>query len=128
MARQPSDLELQILSVLWRRGPSTVREVLEAMPDKKQRAYTSVQSVIQVMEKKGLLEHDRPPDNLANVYRPRVTRRHVLGPLLRQLVTKVFEGSPSAAVQQLLSATKISSEELAELRQFLDDLEGKNQE
>ena len=52
---KPSDLEMQVLSVLWERGPSTAREVLEAMPDGKKRAYTSVLSVMQVMEKKGLL-------------------------------------------------------------------------
>ena len=51
---KPSDLEMQILSVLWDRGASTAREVLKAMPDGKQRAYTSILSVMQVMEKKAL--------------------------------------------------------------------------
>ena len=49
-AVKPSDLEMQILSVLWENGPLTVREVLKMMPDKKERAYTSVLSVMQVME------------------------------------------------------------------------------
>ena len=52
---KPSDLELQILSFLWEKGPSTAREVLEAIPDGKKRAYTSILSVMQVMEKKGFL-------------------------------------------------------------------------
>ena len=54
--QRPSDLELQVLAVLWRRGPSTAREVMEALPDGKHRAYTTVLSVMQVMEKKELQE------------------------------------------------------------------------
>jgi BlaI family transcriptional regulator, penicillinase repressor len=124
---QPSDLELQILGVLWRNGPSTVRQILEAMPDGKKRAYTSLLSVMQVMQKKGLLSHSRSKDGLAYVYRAKVTRRQVLGPFLRGLVTKVFGGSPTAAVQQLLAENDVSQEELSQLREFLDELDHKQQ-
>ena len=116
----PSDLELQILSVLWRRGPSTAREMGEALPDGKSRAYTSVLSVMQVMQKKGLLEVGRRR-GLAYVYRPAISRRQVLGPLLRGMVQKVFGGSPSAAVGHLLDATAVSDEELAEIRRLVNE-------
>ena len=56
---QPAEFELQVLGVLWEHGPSTVREVLERLPDGKPRAYTSVLSVMQVMQKKGLLAAKR---------------------------------------------------------------------
>lgn len=121
----PSDLELQILAVLWERGPSTVRQVNEALPDDKQRAYTSVLSVMQVMQKKGLLKVAAERQGLANVYQPAVTRRKVLGPVMRGMVRKVFGGSASAAVQHLLNENKVSADELAEIRDMLDTLESK---
>ena len=69
---EPSGLELQILSLLWAEGPLTARQVLERMPDGKPPAYTTILSVMQVMEKKRLLS--RRPVGTANVYRPAVTR------------------------------------------------------
>jgi predicted transcriptional regulator len=59
---QPAEFELQVLGVLWEHGPSTVREVLERLPDGKPRAYTSVLSVMQVMQKKGLRADCRSDD------------------------------------------------------------------
>jgi BlaI family transcriptional regulator, penicillinase repressor len=118
---KPSDLELQVLSVLWERGPSTVRSVLAALPDGKARAYTTVLTVMQVMEKKGLLTHTRA--GMAHVYKPTIDRRRVAGPLLRGLVQRVFGGSPAAAVQQLLRETDVSEDELAKMRSLLRDHE-----
>ncbi len=114
---KPSDLELQVLSVLWGRGPSTARHVLEAMPDRKARAYTTVLTVMQVMEKKGLLTHTR--DGVAHVYKPAVSKRQVLRPLLRGLVERIFGGSTSAAVQQLLAETDVTEADLARIRDLL---------
>ena len=67
---RPSELESQVLAVLWERGPSVVRDVQEALPDGKQRAYTTVLTTLQVMEKKGFVAHTR--EGLAHVYRPLV--------------------------------------------------------
>lgn len=120
---QPSDLELQILGVLWDRGTATVREILEALPDGKRRAYTSVLSVIQVMEKKGLVKHQREREGLAHVFRAAVSRKQVVGPLLSGLVRKLFGGRPSIAVQQLLTETEADASEIEEVRRFLDDFE-----
>lgn len=114
---KPSDLEMQVLGVLWDRGPSTAREVLETMPDGKRRAYTSMLSVMQVMEKKGLLTHTNKGNT--HVYSPAASRRHVLKPFLRKVVTEVFAGRPAALMQALLSETPVSDEELAEMRRLL---------
>lgn len=119
MARQrPSDLELQVLSVLWRSGPSTVRQVLEKMPDRKKRSYTTILTVLQLMEGKKLVTHTN--EGRAHVYRPAVTRKQVLGPLLRNMVTRVFGGSPTEAFQHLLSETDVSDEELETIRKLID--------
>ncbi|TVQ76098.1 MAG: BlaI/MecI/CopY family transcriptional regulator [Phycisphaeraceae bacterium] len=121
---EPSDLELQILATLWRRGPSTAREVMDDLPDEKQRAYTSVLSVLQVMQKKGLVKVvDRR--GLANVFQHAVTQKQTLTPMFRAMVKRIFAGSPAAAMQQLLDADTVTDHELAEMRRLLDEAEHK---
>lgn len=115
---QPSDLELQVLSVLWDRGPSTVRQVLETMPDGKQRAYTTVLSIMQVMEKKGLVDHRR--EGQSYEYGAKVQRHQVLRPLMRDLLRNVFGGKASAALQYLLSEAEVDEEEMRQIRQLID--------
>lgn len=115
--REPSRLEMQVLSVLWRRGPATVRDMLEEMPDGKTRAYTTILTVLQVMEKKGLAGHTTQGNT--HVYEARVSRARALGPLLRGLVRDVFGGSPAAAMQQLLAESEVSREELQEIKRLI---------
>lgn len=127
MARKitpPSDFELHILGTLWEKGPATVRQVMERLFDGKDRAYTSVLSVMQVMQKKGLLGVEKQKDGLAHIFTPRVTRAQVVGPLLRGLVNKVFGGRTHAAVQHLLEED-VDRAEIDKLRQLLDDLEAR---
>lgn len=114
---KPSDLEMQILSVLWNRGASTVREVLKAMPDGKKRAYTSILSVMQVMEKKGLLRHTTR--GAAHVYNPAVNRKKIIQPFMRKVLNEIFAGRPSAMMQALLTETSISDNEMAEIQKLL---------
>ncbi len=118
---EPSNLETQVLSVLWKQGASTVREVLEAMPDGKARAYTTILSVLQVMEKKRLVSHTS--EGNTHLYQARVSRGQVTGPLLRRLVRDVFGGSPASAMQQLLAGNEVSREELEEIKRLIADYE-----
>ncbi|MCA9034111.1 MAG: BlaI/MecI/CopY family transcriptional regulator [Planctomycetaceae bacterium] len=121
---RPAEFEMQILGAIWEHGPGTVRQVMERLTDGKDRAYTSILSVMQVMQKKGLLKvTDR--DGLANVFDAAVSREKVVVPLLRSLVTKVFGGSRKAALQHLLHEDKIDPEELSELRELLDEFEAR---
>ena len=120
---QPSNLELQVLSVLWDRGPSTAREVLESMPDGKKRAYTTILSVMQVMEKKGLLTHTNEGNRY--IFKPTVTQRQALRPILRGLVSNVFGGSVASVMQHLIKETPVDEEELKEIRRLLDEKEKK---
>lgn len=115
---QPSDLEMQILGVLWRGGPATARDVLNTLPDRKKRAYTTVLSTMQVMEKKGLLARSR--EGLTDRWRPAVTKSRVLGPFLRNLVANVFGGEPTQVMQHLLEETNVNDIELDQIRQLLD--------
>jgi len=118
---EPSDLELQVLSVLWERGPCRVRHVMERMPDGKERAYTTVLTVLQGLEKKGLVRHEQAGKQY--IYRAVASRQGVLRPRLRRLVSHVFGGRPSAVLQQLLDGTKIAPEDLAEMRKLIAEHE-----
>ena len=122
--KEPSRLELQVLSVLWERGRATVREVQEALPDGKTRAYTTVLTVLQVMEKKGLLTH--VSEGNTHVYQPTTTRRQTIGPVLKNFVRQVFGGSPVTVMQQLLAEHEVSPEELTRLKQLLAEHEAKS--
>jgi predicted transcriptional regulator len=115
---QPSNLEMQVLLVLWARGPLGARQVLEELPDKKERAYTTVLSVMQVMEKKGLLRHETEGNR--HIYAPTVKKSEVLGTFLRGMVTNIFGGSAANAMQHLLQDTPVSEEEIQEMRALLN--------
>ena len=119
---RPTDAELEILKVLWRRGPSTVREVFETLGETKVTGYTTVLKFMQIMSEKGLVVRDE--SERAHRYEPAVpedeTQRRLVGDLLR----KAFDGSAKKLVMQALSTERASSEELSEIRRMLDELEG----
>ena len=108
---------MQVLSVLWANGPLPARTVMERMPDARPRAYTTILSVLQVMEKKGLVTHESEGNR--HVYTPRVKQREMVGPLLKALVKNIFQGRASTAMQHLLETSSVSDEELAEMRRLL---------
>ena len=105
---RPSDLELQIPSVLWERGPLPVRDIRQALPDGKDRAYTTVLTLVQILEKKGLVGHT--VQGQAHVYHPLVTQRQVLRPVMRELLRNVFRGRPAEVVQCLLDSTRLDED------------------
>ncbi len=121
---RPSNLEMQALSVLWEHGPLPARAVLEKMPDKKPRAYTTILSVLQVMERKGLVTHKT--DGNRHVYAPKAKQHTVIGSMLKSMVKNIFGGSASTAMQHLLETTPVSQDELAEMRRLLADYEKAN--
>lgn len=118
---RPTDAELEILSVLWSRGPSTVREVHEVVATRKPAQYTTVLKQLQVMAEKGLVRRDE--SQRSHVYeaaRPREwTQRQLAGDLLE----RAFAGSAGGLVMGALSARKASRRELAEIRRMLDEYE-----
>jgi BlaI family transcriptional regulator, penicillinase repressor len=115
---QPTTGELEVLKVLWDRGPSTVREVMEVLNEQRPRAYTSVMSLLAVMADKGLLV--REPRGRAFVYRPKADRGRTLKRLVGDLVRRAFEGSTSQLVAHLLDQTKPTAKELEEIRRAIE--------
>ena len=121
---RPSELELQILSVLWERGPLPIRAIREALPDGKDRAYTTVLTLVQILEKKGFVGHTARGQ--AHVYHPLTTRRQVLRPLMREMLRNVFGGRPAEAVQCLLDGAQLDEKELTQIRQTIQDASHKS--
>ena len=121
---RPSDLELQVLSVLWEAGEATVRQIRRDLPDGKPRAYTTVLSVLQGMERKGLVGHSRR--GMAYVYHPAVQRQKVLGPMLRELTANLFGGRPARVMQMLLADAQISEADRREIRRLLGELDDRS--
>ena len=115
---RPSELEMKVLALLWEHGPSTVREVLAALADGKTRAYTTILTVMQGMEKKGLVSHTLT--GLAHVYRPEVTRDEVVRPFMKTLLQNMFSGDPAQAVQALIGSSDVDEEQLREIRKVLN--------
>lgn len=115
---QPTPAELEILKLLWERGTLTVREVMEELNrDGRERAYTSVMSLMNVMTDKGLLR--RTPVGRAFEYAAQVERERTLGQMLQDLLGRAFAGSPSALVAQLLDEANPDQAELEEIRKTI---------
>ncbi len=118
---KPSAGELEILGVLWRRGPSTVHEVRDALARGQSVAYTTVLKLLQIMGEKGLVTRVSP--TRPHIYRA-TAEAGVKRRLVADLLDKVFEGSAMNLVMQALSARPASRDELQQLRELLDGMEG----
>jgi predicted transcriptional regulator len=102
---KPTAAELEILSVLWRLGPSTVREVYTELAHARRVGYTTVLKLMQIMAEKGLVERDER--ELAHVYRPAARQEDLQGQLVGDLVERVFGGSASQLVLRALSSRRV---------------------
>jgi len=122
---RPTDAELAILRVLWSRGPSTVRQVHEAISRDRETGYTTVLKLMQIMTEKGLVERDE--SERTHVYQARFTQEATQQRLVSDLLDKAFGGSASQLVMQALAAKPASADELAQIRRLLDELEGGKQ-
>ena len=123
--RGPTEAELEVLAVLWDRGPSTVREVNEVLDARKPTGYTTTLKHMQLMTEKGLLVRDesmRP-----QVYRPALSKEKTQKRLVKELLKRAFDGSAAQLVLRALATEEARSEELAEIRELLDEMEGDSQ-
>jgi len=116
----PTEAELEILNVLWAAGPSTVRDVHEALANRGT-GYTTVLKQMQVMAEKGLLA--RSEEQRSHVYSAAIAREKTRQRLARNLLDRAFAGSAADLVLGALSAQRVSPEELAEIRRMLDQYE-----
>ena len=114
----PTELELEILKIIWRGGPCAVRDVRESLTPGRRRAYTSVMTTMNIMVDKSYLQREK--DGSAYVYAAAVTRENTLGQMLGDLKDRAFEGSTMALMVSLLEQSDVDPGELKELRQFIN--------
>ena len=121
MPQKPTPSELEILHVLWDRGPSTVREVKDALGDEKHVGYTSVLKFLQIMTAKGLVR--RNESQRAHVYEACLPAEQTKRQLAGDILQRVFAGSASQLMMHALAGRKASREEIEELRRLLHEYE-----
>lgn len=120
MRRKPTDAELAILRVLWARGPSTVRQVAEALG--KDTGYTTALKLLQIMTEKQLVVRDET--ERTHVYSAASTEDQTQRQLVSDLLDRAFGGSAAKLVLQALAARKATADELAEIRKLIDKERG----
>jgi BlaI family transcriptional regulator, penicillinase repressor len=121
--RKPTASELEILQVLWERGPSTVREVHHALNEKRPIGYTSVLKFMQIMTAKGSVRRDER--ERAHVYEAVQPAEKTKRQLALDVLQRVFDGSASELLMHALAGRKASREEIEEMRRLLDENERK---
>jgi BlaI family transcriptional regulator, penicillinase repressor len=119
--QKPTAAELQILQVLWERGPSTVREVQEALQAEKALGYTTVLKLMQIMTTKGLVR--RNEDQRAHVYEAQQPAEKTKRQLAADMLERVFDGSARELMLHALAGQRSSRQEIEELRSLLDEHE-----
>lgn len=116
---RPTEAELEILRVLWERGPSTVRQVHEALAAARATGYTTSLKLMQIMADKGLVTRDE--SSRTHIYAPRVSQESTQRQLVTDLVDRAFGGSAADLVLRALSSHTASDEELREIRKLIDE-------
>ena len=120
---QPTEVEMQILRILWELGPSPVREIHKRLEAAKGTNYSTTVKMLAIMLQKRLVKRDE--DAQPHVYRPAITRAKTGKRMLDDLIEKVYDGSAMSLVLQALSSGKATKEELDQVRHMLDQMEGR---
>ena len=118
---QPTAVELEILRILWDRGPSPVREIHAKLAESKETNYSTTVKMLAVMLAKGLVK--RNEGATPHIWRAAITRDRAAKKFLTELIEKVYEGSAMSLVLQALSSGKASKKEIDEARRLLDQME-----
>ncbi|MBC7819143.1 MAG: BlaI/MecI/CopY family transcriptional regulator [Planctomycetaceae bacterium] len=124
ISTQPTEVELQILRILWQSGGAIAREVHNALAEveEKDTTYSTTVKMLSVMLEKGLVKRDESAS--PQIYRAATSQKVTQRKMLGDLIDKVYDGSALSLVLQALASGKASAEELAEVRRMVDELEG----
>ncbi len=121
-SKHPTELELEILKVLWRLGPMPVKKVRQELVSFRDLSYSSVTTIMNIMVDKGYLS--RAKSGHSYVYSPLTDQQSTTGGMLKDLLNRAFSGSASAMVVNLLEASELDRDEVAEIRKILDQRKG----
>jgi BlaI family transcriptional regulator, penicillinase repressor len=115
----PTDAEARILAVLWQKGSATVADVVAVLKKKRPVSYSTVQTFLRILEDKGYVTHEKVAR--AFIYKPRVDERQARRRALRHMVARLFNGSASLLVLNVLEDDQIDPEELSALKKLIED-------
>jgi BlaI family penicillinase repressor len=113
--------ELAIMKVVWRRDKATVRDVYEAMRDKRPVAYTTVMTMMKILEEKGYLK--KTLVDRAHVYRPAQRRQQVIGAMVRDFLDRVFDGAPASLLIHLAKDNKLTDKQRRIVKQLIAEID-----
>ena len=114
-----TEVELELMNVIWTLGECTVKDVQTALPKERDLAYTSVATIMKILEQKGVLGSQKK--ERAHTYEPLLSRTDYEAMSLRHLTTHVFQSNPSSMVTKLLNESELSKDELKAIRKLLDE-------
>ena len=115
--RRLTEVELELMTILWRLGAGTVGDVIEQLSPDRQLAYTSVSTILRILEKKSVLTSRK--QGRGHVYVPALGKEDYESWSVRDLVTRLFEGEPSALVRRLIESKALTPGELESIRRLL---------
>ena len=112
-----TEVELELMNILWKLGEASVADLIEELPYDRKLAYTSVSTIIRILEQKEILNSRK--EGRGHIYSPLVLKSDYESKALKHVVDKVFEGTPLLLVKQLLNSTKLSESEIKELKDLI---------
>ncbi|MGC1242262.1 MAG: BlaI/MecI/CopY family transcriptional regulator [Chryseosolibacter sp.] len=119
---KPTEKELEILQILWQKGPVAVKDVHESMGGNRQNGYTTILKLMQIMHEKGLVT--RQKSGKLHLYEAVASQEHTRQFIIDKMIQTVFQGSAMKLVMSALGNKKSSKEELLEIKRYLENLEG----
>ena len=121
MKIKPTDGELEILNILWKKGPSTVREIHEEVEKTKEAGYTTTLKLMQIMLDKKMLTRDA--SSKTHIYTAAISQEQTQGQIVQRMIDTVFDGSAMQLVMQALGNTRTTKDELEQIKQYLEQME-----
>ena len=110
--------ELELMGILWSLGEASVAEVIQSLPRSRAVAYTTVSTILRILEQKGFVVSRK--EGRGHLYSPHISKDAYESKSLKQLVNKVFDGAPSALVRRLLDEHALSRDEIHEIQAMLN--------
>lgn len=118
-----TETELELMTILWKLGEGSVADVLEQLPKERDLAYTSVSTILRILEQKEILKTRK--EGRGHIYIPQLKKNDFEAKTVQHVVDRVFDGTPVALVRQLLDSVKLDEKDLKELRNLIDQAGGR---
>lgn len=119
-----TEVELELMSILWKMGEGSVNDLLERLPKGRDLAYTSVSTIVRILEQKKLVKARK--EGRGHIYIPLMTKEEYEARSVRHMVESVFDGAPVSLARHLLQSNSLTTGDLKEIRALLEKLEGKS--